>query len=99
MAKDVGNLIEALVGLLISTGISLAAAAGSITLVIGALGAAATYYNITKIVSTIQKIIAVIEGAITLVDTFADVVLAAFGSAGDWHQVDIPSSYDNNVVA
>lgn len=100
VARDVGNLIEALVGLLISTGISLAAtAAGSVTLVIGALGAAATYYNITQIVSTIQKIVAVIEGAITLVDTFSDVVLAAFGSAGDWHRVEIPSGYDNNVVA
>jgi hypothetical protein len=99
VAKDVGNLIEALIGLLISTGISLAAtAAGSVTLVIGALGAAATYYNITQIVSSIQKIVALIEGAMTLVDTFTDVVLGALGSAGDWHPVTIPGPYDNNVV-
>jgi len=99
VAKDVGNLIESLIGLLISTGISLAAtAAGSVTLVIGALGAAATYYNITQIVSSIQKIVALIEGAMTLVDTFTDVVLGALGSAGDWHPVTIPGPYDNNVV-
>ncbi len=99
VAKDVGGLIELLIDLLIAAGISAAATvAGSWTLIGGAIGTAATYYGITKIVDTIRKIIAAIEGAMTLVDAFADSVLALLGSAGDWHVVDIPDPFANRAV-
>ncbi len=99
VAKDVGNLVQTLIDLLIAAGISAAAtAAGSWTLIGAAIGTAATYYGITKIVSTIQKIIAVLESAVTFVDTFTDVVLGALGSAGDWHSIDIPDAFHNNLV-
>jgi hypothetical protein len=99
VAKDVGDLIQLLIDLLIAAGISAAATvAGSWTLIGAAIGTAATYYGITKIVETIQKIITAIEGAMTIVDVFTDSVMALLGSAGDWHVVDIPDAFENNVV-
>ena len=99
VAQDVGNLVQTLIDLLIAAGISAAAtAAGSWTLIGAAIGTAATYYGITEIVRTIQKIIAAIEGAMTLVDGFVDLVSGLLGSAGDWHVVDVPDAFDNNVA-
>ena len=99
VAKDVGNLVQTLIDLLIAAGISAAAtAAGSWTLIGAAIGTAATYYGISQIVSTIQKIVAALEGVVTLVDTLMDVVLATLGSAGDWHSIDIPDAFENNLV-
>jgi hypothetical protein len=49
-------------------------------------------------VSTIQKIIALLESVVTFVDTFTDVVLGALGAAGDWHSIDIPDAFENNLV-
>lgn len=99
VAKDVGNLVQTLIDLLIAAGISAAAtAAGSFTLIGAAIGTAATYYGITQIVKTIQLIITTIEGAMTFVDVFVDTVSATLGSAGDWHVVDIPDAFDNNVA-
>jgi hypothetical protein len=97
VAKDVGMLIQTLIDLLIAAGISAAATvAGSWTLIGAAIGTAATYYGITEIVKTIQKIIALIEGAMTIVDVLVDGVSALLGSAGDWHLVDIPDAFENN---
>jgi hypothetical protein len=97
VAKDVGNLIQVLIDLLIAAGVSAAATvAGSWTLIGAAIGTAATYYGVTRIVETIQKIIAAIEGAMTIVDVFVDGVSALLGSAGDWHLVDIPDAFENN---
>ncbi|MBT9256552.1 hypothetical protein KMZ32_14075 [Phycicoccus sp. MAQZ13P-2] len=99
VAKDVGNVVQTLIDLLIAAGISAAATAGgSWTLVGGAIGAAATYWGITEIISNIQKIIGLIEGAMTIVDVLVDTVSATMGSAGDWHLVDIPDAFDNNVA-
>jgi len=99
VAKDVGNPVQTLIDVLIAAGISAAATvAGSWTLIGAALGTAATYYGISRIVSTIQQIIALLEGVVTIVDTFTDVVLAALGSAGDWHSIDIPDAFHNNLV-
>jgi hypothetical protein len=36
---------------------------------------------------------------VTLVDTLMDVVLGALGAAGDWHSVDIPDAFENNLVS
>jgi hypothetical protein len=97
VAKDVGTLIQTLIDLLHAAGSSAAATvAGSWTLIGAAIGTAATYYGITEIVKTIQKIIALIEGAMTIVDVLVDGVSALLGSAGDWHLVDIPDAFENN---
>ena len=99
VAKDVGQLIQTLIDLLIAAGVSAAAtAASSWTLIGAAIGTAATFYGITEIVSTIRTIVRVIEGAVTFVDVFVDTVSAALGSAGDWHVVDIPDAFDNRVA-
>lgn len=98
-AQDVGNLVTTLLDLLIAAGISAAATASlSWTLIGGAIGAAATFYGITEIVQAIAKIIAVLESVITFVDTFVDVVSGVLGAAGDWHLVDVPDAFDNNVA-
>ncbi len=97
VAKAVGDLVQTAIDWLIATGISAAASVGgSWTLVGGAIATAATYYGVTQVVETIQKIIVALEGAITLVDLFADSVMALLGSAGDWHVVDIPDAFENN---
>ena len=99
VAKDVGTLVETLIDLLIAAGVSAAATvAGSWTLIGAAIGTAATFYGITRIVETIQLIITTIKGAMTFVDVFSDVVLGLLGSAGDWHEVTVPASFDNRVV-
>ncbi len=98
-AQDVGNAVESLVDWLIAAGISAAATASlSWTLIGGAIGTAATLYGATEIVQTIARIISLLEKVITFVDGFIDVVSGFLGSAGDWHLVDIPDAFDNNVA-